>query len=101
MKLLSLTMIFVMLLPAMPVLAANLVCDPQAGVVKYDVDVDGTIIHDVVAESDGSLLYNIDSLSSGPHTFKANAFDESGWESGWSNPLDASKPGVPGLRIVE
>ena len=82
-------------------LAIFLVCDPQAGVVTYNLDVGGTVVSDIPAESDGSILYNVDHLSAGLHSFKLQAVDEGGWPSDWSLPLDATKPNQPGgVRII-
>ncbi len=43
-------------------LAVFLVCDPQVGIVSYDVEVDGVVVSNIPAESDGSILYNVDHL---------------------------------------
>ena len=82
--------------------SASLVCDPQAGVVSYSVEVDGVVVAPAYpAESDGSILYNIDGLPQGQHTFRLSAMGQGGWSSDWSSPLDATKPGSPGsVRIV-
>lgn len=73
-------------------------------VAESEVDVDGTVVPGIVLESnDGSaiLLLDVDGLSSGPHTFRARWREAGGMWSPWAVPFDASKPGAPGLRIVE
>lgn len=82
-------------------LAVYLVCDPQVGIVSYNVDIGGTIVSDIPAESDGSILYNVDHLSVGLHSFKLQAVGQGGWPSDWSSPLDVTKPNLPGgVRIT-
>lgn len=101
MKRILIAVLFV-LCPAMA-FAWSLVCDPQAGVTHYDIEVNGVVEASMyVAEADGSVKYNIDHLGPGPRTFRLRAYDASGWGSDWSVPFDASKPGNPGnARIVK
>ena len=77
-------------------LAVFLVCDPQVGIVSYDVEVDGVVVSNIPAESDGSILYNVDHLPVGLHSFKIQAIGQGGWPSDWSLPLDVTKPNLPG-----
>ena len=101
MKLISVLGAIVILAFATSVWGASLVCDPQQGVVSYNVDVDGVITTGVIAETDGSILYNIDYLPQGQHTFKLQAIGSGDWPSDWSDPLDATKPGSPGnVRVA-
>ncbi len=72
--------------------AAFLITAPMAGVVEYDIDVDGVVIKNIAAESDGSLRFNVDSLAAGPHSFKVKPEGQGGWPSIWSDPFAASKP---------
>ena len=82
--------------------ADSLRCDPQEGVVLYNLKVNGVLwAENYLAEPDGSIDINIDSLADGTmHVFEAQAIDASGWGSGWSNPFDARKPGAPGGVII-
>ena len=83
-----------------------LVCDPQAGVTIYKLEINGAVVSDSIpAEEDGSIKYNLDGLAVGNYTFRAaaGAADSNGtmWWSDWSDPFSASKPGQPGsLRII-
>ena len=80
---------------------ASLVCDPQAGVMEYNVEIDGVVTNNYPAEPDGSVSYNVDSLVQGPHIFRLQAIGTGGWPSDWSSPFDATKPGMPfGARIL-
>ncbi len=95
---------FLLLLLPVSVFAWSLVCDPQTGVTTYDVEVNGTVIAaDYPAETDGSIIYNIDHLGPGPVTFRLLAKGVGGWGAdAWSLPFDAAKPvGSGGLRIIK
>lgn len=83
--------------------AWSLVCDPQIGVISYDVEVDGVVIAALYpAETNGSILYNIDHLGPGPVVFRLRPWDASGWGADWSLPFDARKPNVAiGAKIVK
>ena len=73
--------------------ATYLACDPQTGVLSYEVEVDGiTVDSNYQAEPDGSILYQVDSLSNGAHTFRLKAIGQGGWPSDWSLPFSATKP---------
>lgn len=97
--LLTLTVIAALLMSS-PSWAASLVSDPNEGVATYDVEVDGTVTSGVPASADGSLNFNVDGLGPGPHTFRARAYDASGWASEWSDPYSATKPQTVILTIV-
>lgn len=101
MKRILFALLIIALLP-LPGFCWSLICDPQAGVVKYDIEVNGNIIAaDYPAEADGSISYNVDHLGPGLVRFRLRAYDSSGWGSDWSDPFDASKPGVVGgAKIV-
>lgn len=100
MKTLLFTILFVLV--ATVAWGASLVCDPQAGVTLYNLDVDGTITQNIAAEPDGSIIHNVDYLSQGQHIFKLQAIGQGGWPSDWSSPLDATKPGNPlGAKIID
>ena len=94
--------LLVLLLPA-SAFAWSLVCDPQVDVTAYDVEVNGVVVAtNYLAEANGSIDYNIDSLGPGPVMFRLRAKTVSGWGSDWSLPFDASKPGSPGnARIAK
>jgi len=90
------------LLAALPAFAAPfLVCDPQDGVTRYDVEIDGAIVN-VPAEADGSLRYDCAKLSRGPvYTFRARGANV--WEvSDWCAPLESDSriPASPNLKLV-
>lgn len=98
----SLVLAIALVFMASMAFGASLVCDPQAGVTYYDVEVDGVVIPDVPAEGDTTLLFGVDYLPAGQHNFRARAyFEQGGWSSDWSDPYDATKPGSPGnVRVV-
>jgi len=101
MKKLFLALLFIMFTAGMAS-AAFLITDPMEGVVQYDVDVDGVIVENVAAESDGSLRFDVNALAVGAHIFKVKPEGIGGWPADWSAPLDATKPQTStGLRIVE
>lgn len=102
MKRIFLAFVLVLLI-SIPAFAWSLICDPQVGVLTYDIEANGTIVETgYVAEANGSVLYNIDHLTPGQTTFRLRAYDSSGWGSGWSDPFDATKPVKPGsARIVK
>ena len=82
--------------------APFLVCDPQAGVTEYEVDVNGAVAGNIVAEPDGSLRYDLAGSSAGAYTFRARCRTDTwpGW-SDWSDPFDAVKAGAPGnVRVA-
>ncbi len=99
-------LLIIVLLPV-SALAWSLVSDPNLSCVGavYDVEVNGTIVTVPArysAEIDGSIRYNIDHLGTGQKIFRLQCYHSSGWGSGWSDPLDATKPGSPGnARIVK
>lgn len=102
MKLKIILISFLLSLFAGTATAEWLTCDPQEGVVEYGLTVDGVDQGRIPAEADGRILWNVDHLSFGPHTFILKAYDSSGWGSAPSDPLDARKPGGPGnARITE
>lgn len=89
-----------LLLPG-TVFAWSLICDPQVGVVSYDVEVDGVIIAALFpAETNGSIRYNIDHLGPGPVSFRLRAISASGWGSDWMVPFVAGKPNITGNARV-
>ena len=94
MKTIFLTLI-ILLFPVMCFAAPFLVCDPQAGVISYHLDIDGTLINYIPAEPDGSIHYDLAGMSPGPHIFKAQAIGEGGWPSDWTDPFDTVKPTSP------
>ena len=103
MKKLLLSLFFSLVLSVTSAFAWLLVCDPQLGVVTYDIEVNGIVVEtNYVAEVDGSIKYNVDYLAPGMVSFRLRAKDVSGWGSSWSVPFDATKPGSPGnARIVK
>lgn len=92
----TLILILIMLLfPVFCLAAPFLICDPQAGVVSYNLDVDERPVNNIPAQPDGSIYYDLASMLSGPHVFKAQAIGEGGWPSDWSDPFDTTKPETP------
>ena len=87
----------------LPVLAFGnpfLVCDPQAGVVFYDLETNSTVTEGIPAEPDGSIKFDLATMPVGQYTFKVRAIGQGGWPSDWSLPLDATKPANPlNLRV--
>ncbi len=80
--------------------APFLICDPQAGVISYNLDIDGAVINGILSQPDGSIYYNLAGMSAGPHIFKAQAIGQGGWPSDWSDPFDTTKPNSPlNLRV--
>ncbi len=95
--------LIIVLLPV-SALAWSLVCAPQAGVVFYDIEVNGVVVEtNFAAQLDGSVLYNIDHLSPGPVTFRLLPKDISGWGgTSWSVPFVAKQPASSsGIGIIE
>lgn len=91
---------FALLFSVSTALADSLICDPQAGVISYNLEIDLVIVSDIPAEPDGSINYDLAGMSPGPHTFKAQAIGQGGWPSDWSPPLNATKPESPlNLRV--
>lgn len=83
-------------------LTAFLVCDPQVGVIEYQLEVNGAQDQTVyAAEPDGSALINIDTYTPGNYTFRLKAVGQGGWPSDWSDPLDATKPLKSGSVRIE
>ncbi len=80
-----------------------LICDPQKGVIAYDVEINGTIVASgVVAEGDGSIRYDLTGQIPGSYTFRLKATGEGDYPSDWSLPFDATKPENPGnVRISQ
>ena len=67
-----------------------LVCDPQAGVVTYDVEMDSVLIaEDHPAEADGSIRYDMAGTTDGEHTVRIKA--ENVWGEAWSDPFVFTK----------
>ena len=99
MRKLFLTLI-ILLFPAFCFGAPFLVCDPQAGVISYNLDVDGAIVTGISAQPDGSIHYDLVGMVVGPHSFKAQAIGQGGWPSDWSDPFNTVKPENPlNLRV--
>ena len=83
--------------------ADYLACDLQPNIVASEVEIDGTVQPGTVTVNGPNLLlFDVDPLSPGPHQFKARLQDASGWWGDWNSSfLDASKPAVVPLKIVE
>ena len=99
MKKLLLVMAF-MLLASTSFAAPFLVCDPQAGVVGYEITGLGEPVT-FVAQADGSLKYDLASVNSGTYTLTVAACNM--WGCSSTAPFGFSKqvPSAPaGLRIV-
>jgi hypothetical protein len=100
-KLLFLTIIMALLVPAVAFGDPFLVCDPQETVTMYDMETNGTITEDFTAEPDGSAKIDLAGLADGEYTVRLRAKNEWG-VSDWSDPLAFTKavPVAPGgLRV--
>ena len=86
-------------------------CDPQAGVIGYDVEVNGEIVAENYGvqtdgsglQPDGSIMFSLNYYFPGPYTFRLRAIGAGNMRSEWSDPYDATKPESPGnsLKIQE
>jgi len=64
-----------------------LVCDPQAGVEKYELEIDGTVMaSDIPAEADGSVRYDMTGTANGSYNLRLRCSNLWGM-SEWSQPL--------------
>lgn len=98
----SLVLAFMLVLfPVFCFAAPFLVCDPQAGVISYNLDVNGgAVIYDIPAAPDGYIRYDLAGMAAGAYIFRAQAIGQGGWPSDWSDPFDTMKPGSPlNLRV--
>lgn len=102
--------LMVFVIPALVYASPRLICDPQDGVAKYDVEykieTTGQIIltEDIPAQPDGSLNWDLVNLSipGNKYSFRARAKDATGWPSDWTPfTAPAGKPDTPGnVKIV-
>ena len=91
---------FTLLVVAKSNAAPFLVCDPQSGVVGYEITGLGEPVS-FVAQPDGSLKYDLSSVNSGTYTLTVAACNM--WGCSSTAPFGFSKqaPSAPaGLRIV-
>ena len=91
---------FTLLIVAKSNAAPFLVCDPQSGVVGYEITGLGEPVS-FVAQPDGSLKYDLSSVNSGTYTLTVAACNM--WGCSSTAPFSFSKqiPSAPaGLRIV-
>lgn len=83
--------------------APFLVCDPQAGVISYNLELNGgTAINNIVAEPDGSIKYDLAGIAVGSYIVRAQACNE--WDcSGWSVdfPFTKAIPSTPANIRIE
>ncbi len=102
MKRLLFALVFVLMFGVSTVFAAPfLICDPQANVDEYVLEINGTETSEFASEVDGSVRYDLAALAEGAFTIKAKAGNIWGW-SDWSDPLSDTKalPQTPmGLRV--
>ena len=84
--------------------APFLVCDPQEGVTKYVLDIDGVETTILTAQADGSLRYDMAAyINTGNHAVRAKAGNIWGWST-YSDPFnfDADTPNaVSGVGLSE
>lgn len=80
----------------------SLTCDAQAGVTKYEIEINGVVLTPFISEADGSAKYPLDSsFEPGPYTFRLRACGTGNWYGDWSTPFLATKPQKgSGLKIV-
>lgn len=77
----------VIFLSAMVARAAPfLICDPQAEVTKYVIEMNGSEFPEFAAEPDGSMKYDLSGLAEGSYTVRAKAGNLWGW-SAYSAPF--------------
>ena len=81
--------------------APFLVCDPQAGVVGYEITGLGDKIN-FIAQQDGSLRYDLASIQSGTYNLTVAACNMWGCSAATAaDPFTKAVPSAPaGLRIV-
>ena len=93
--------IMLLMFPVFCFAAPFLVCDPQAKVEKYILEINGVETPEFNARPDGSVRYDLVGLAEGPFMIRAKAGNVWGW-SDWSAPFSDAKavPGGPsGLRV--
>ena len=98
------TLILILMLVLFPVFcfaAPFLVCDPQAGVNKYILEINTVEMPELAAEPDGSIRYDLAGIAEGDFIVRLKAGNIWGW-SQYSDPLDFTKtlPQTPlNLRV--
>ena len=92
---------FTLLIVAKSNAAPFLVCDPQSGVVGYEITGLGEPVS-FVAQPDGSLKYDLSSVNSGTYTLTVAACNMWGCSAATAaDPFTKAVPSAPaGLRIV-
>lgn len=108
MRTLFLILIILFIFPIIAFSAPFLACDiPTDAWTGSDVEIDGQVfpgLFQVSSDGQSLLLFDLQDLEVGAHTFRARFKDHPDWpgESGWSNPFDATKPGgVPGgVKVI-
>ena len=92
---------FTLLVVAKSNAAPFLVCDPQSGVVGYEITGLGEPVS-FVAQPDGSLKYDLSSVNSGTYTLTVAACNMWGCSAATAaDPFTKAVPSAPaGLRIV-
>lgn len=90
-----------MLLASTSFAAPFLVCDPQSGVVGYEITGLGEPVS-YIAQPDGSLKYDLSSVNSGTYTLTVAACNMWGCSAATAvDPFTKAVPSAPaGLRIV-
>jgi len=91
-------LIFTLFIPAIAYSGPYLVCDPQAGVVEYELDIDGTLLTGIPAEADGSIRYPMDAwLNTGMHDLVGRCKNVWGWSEWNADPFvfSSDAPGSP------
>ena len=84
-----------LLIPVVCLAEPFAICDPQAGVTAYDLEVDGIVeVIDIPAQPDGSLLYDVAAYAgTGERSFKIRAKNLWG-VSEWTDPLSEDTSGA-------
>ena len=92
----------ILLLSGASYAAPFLVCDPQAGVVGYEITGLNPETVTFVAQPDGSLKYDLSSVNSGTYTLTVAACNMWGCSAATAaDPFTKAVPSAPaGLRIV-
>ena len=82
---------------------ARLVCDPQVGVVSYDIEINGVTMAPFVAQPDGSASFDLanEDFPVGTYSFRLRAGGSNNSWSDWCPPFVATKHATStGLKIV-
>ncbi len=105
-KRILIAIIFVLMCASISLASPFLACDiPTDPVERSDVKIDGVTVEgvaEIMPDGVSMKLLDLAGFAPGYHTFEARFIHASGWPGGWSSPLNAGKPAIPGtVMIVE